>query len=174
MVVYIVRHGEVDNNLLKIYNNEDEDLNFTGISQAKDLRDKIKNLDYDIIISSPLKRAQHTANIININNKKIINDNRLKERDPGSLSGQPLGIINREEYWNYYSTIKYGTSENIQLFFKRIYDFLDDLKFKKYNKVLIVAHNGVSKAFNSYFYGLGDGNFLNIGLNNCEIKEYNL
>jgi len=174
MVVYIVRHGEVDNNLLKIYNNEDEDLNFTGISQAKDLRDKIKNLDYDIIISSPLKRAQHTANIININNKKIIIDNRLKERDPGSLSGQPLGIINREEYWNYYSTIKYGTSENIQLFFKRIYDFLDDLKFKKYNKVLIVAHNGVSKAFNSYFYGLGDGNFLNIGLNNCEIKEYNL
>ena len=140
----------------------------------KDLRDKIKNLDYDIIISSPLKRAQHTANIININNKKIIIDNRLKERDPGSLSGQPLGIINREEYWNYYSTIKYGTSENIQLFFKRIYDFLDDLKFKKYNKVLIVAHNGVSKAFNSYFYGLGDGNFLNIGLNNCEIKEYNL
>lgn len=81
-------------------------------------------------------------------------------------------MTNREEYWNYNTTIKYGTSENIKLFFKRVYNFLDELKTKDYNNVLIVAHSGVSKAFNGYFEGINDGKFLNRGLKNCEIKEY--
>lgn len=172
MKIYLVRHGEVNHNLYKLYNREDEDLNETGIKQAKELREKIKDIEYDFIISSPLSRAKHTANILNIKNKKILIDERLKERDPGSLSGQSIEITNREEYWNYYSTIQYGTSENIKVFFERVYNFIDELKEKDYNNILIVAHSGVSKAFNGYFNGIRDGKFLNRGLKNCEIKEY--
>lgn len=79
---------------------------------------------------------------------------------------------NNDEYWNYNTTIQYGTSENIKLFFERVNDFLDELKTKDYESVLIVAHSGVSKAFSAYFEGIGDGMFLNRGLKNCEIKEY--
>ena len=174
MKLYIVRHGEVNHNLLKTYSNENEDLNNTGIMQAEKLKNKMMNLDYDIIISSPLVRAIHTANIINNNNKDIVIDDRLKERNSGSLNGKSLQTTNRFEYWNYYSKIQYGTSENIQTFFKRVYSFLDDLKFKKYNSVLIVCHSGVSKAIYSYFNGINNEDFLNKGLDNCEIKEYNL
>lgn len=174
MKIYLVRHGEVNHNLYGLYNREDEDLNATGIKQAEELRENIKNIEYDFIISSPLSRARHTANIINIENKNIIIDNRLKERDPGSLSGQPLGVTNREEYWNYYATIQYGTSENIKEFFSRIYNFLDELKTKNHKNILIVAHSGVSKAFSGYFNGIRDGKFLNRGLKNCQIKEYEL
>ena len=70
MKIYIVRHGQVPHNALKMYSNENEDLNETGIKQAEELKMKIKNLNFDIIISSPLIRTIHTANIININNKK--------------------------------------------------------------------------------------------------------
>lgn len=174
MKVYIVRHGEVLHNVLKIYNNENEDLNDNGVKQAKALKSKIKDLEYDMIISSPLIRAKHTSEIINFKNKDILIDNRLEERNPGDLSGQPLEVTNREEYWNYYTEIQYGTSENIQDFFKRVYNFLDDLKIKNYESVLIVAHSGVSKAFSGYFNGIQDGKFLNRGLKNCEIKEYEL
>lgn len=174
MKIYLIRHGEVNHNLHRLYNREDEDLNETGIKQAEELKEKIKNIEYDFIISSPLTRAKHTANIINIENKDIIVDDRLSERDPGSLSGQPIEITNREEYWNYYTTIQYGTSENIKEFFNRVYNFLDELKTKNYKNVLIVAHSGISKAFSSYFNGIGDGKFLNRGLKNCEIKEYEL
>lgn len=128
MKVYIVRHGEVPHNALKQYNNENEDLNENGIRQANELKEKIKNINYDIIISSPLLRAKHTAQIINVNNKKILINDKLKERDPGDLSGKPLTVTNRDEYWNYNTTIRYGTSENIREFFKRIYNFLEDLK----------------------------------------------
>lgn len=174
MKIYLVRHGEVNHNLYGLYNREDEDLNETGIKQAEELRENIKNIKYDFIISSPLSRARHTANIINIENKNIVIDDRLKERDPGSLSGKPLEVTNREEYWNYYTTIQYGTSENITKFFNRVYNFLDELKTKDYKNVLIVAHSGVLKAFSGYFNGIDNGEFLNRGLKNCQIKEYEL
>ena len=172
MKVYIVRHGEVLHNALKIYNNENEDLNENGVKQAEELKYKIKDLEFDVIISSPLIRAKHTAEIINLKNKDILIDNRLEERNPEDLSGQPLEVTNREEYWNYYTEIQYGTSEIIQEFFKRVYNFLDELKIKDYKNVLVVAHSGVSKAFNGYFEGIKNGLFLDRGLKNCEIKKY--
>ena len=170
--IYLVRHGQVNHNLKKIYSNEDEDLNETGIKEAYELREKLENISCDVIISSPLKRALHTANIINTTNKDIIIDERLRERNPGNLSGKPLEVTNREEYWNYYSKIQYGTSENIREFFDRVKDFLDDLKTSEYKSIIIVAHSGISKAFYGYFNGIKDGKFLNLGLNNCEVKEY--
>ncbi|MBS5857993.1 MAG: histidine phosphatase family protein [Clostridia bacterium] len=174
MKIYIVRHGEVPHNVLKQYNNENEDLNENGIRQANELKEKIRNINYDIIISSPLLRAKHTAQIINVNNKEILINDKLKERDPGNLSGKPLTVTNRDEYWNYNTTITYGTSENIRDFFMRVHNFLDDLKKEDYESVLIVAHSGVSKAFNGYFEGIKDGMFLDRGLKNCEIKEYEI
>ena len=174
MKVYIVRHGEVPHNALKQYNNQNEDLTKKGIKQAEELREKIKTINYDIVICAPLVRAKHTAKIINVKEKEMIIDNRLEERNPGSLSGQSLDVTNREEYWNYNTTIKYGTSEDIKLFFDRVYNFLDELKTKNYESVLIVAHSGVSKAFYGYFEGIENGLFLNKGLKNCEIKEYQL
>ena len=173
MKVYIVRHGQVPHNAIKQYNAKDEDLTELGIKQAEKLKEKIKNIHFDMVISSPLIRAKHTAEIIT-NNNNMFFDDRLKERNCGSLSGQPLQVTNREEYWNYYTDIQYGTSENIQEFFKRIYSFLDELKTKDYESVLIVAHSGVSKVFSGYFEGIKDGKFLERGLKNCEIKEYEL
>lgn len=174
MKVYIIRHGQVPHNALKQYNTTDEDLTVLGIKQAEELRDKIKDMKFDIIICSPLNRAKHTAEIININNNKIIYDDRIRERSCGDLSGKPLEVTNREEYWNYYATIQYGTSENIKYFFKRVFEFLDELKTKNYKSVLIVAHSGVSKVFSAYFEGIKDGKFLNRGLKNCEMKVYEL
>lgn len=174
MKIYLVRHGQCDSNLNNIYNYRDEDLNQNGIEQAKNLKEKIKNINYDIVYSSPLLRAKHTAEIININNKRIIIDDRLREREPGNLEGQSMEVTDRDEYWNFYTNIKYGTEERIPELFHRVKEFLDDLKKQGYNSVLIVAHSGVSKAFSAYFEGIGDGLFLNRGLKNCEIKEYEL
>ena len=78
MKVYIIRHGEVPHNALKQYNNENEDLTKKGIKQAEELREKIKTIDYDIIICSPLIRAKHTAKNINVKEKEILIDNRLE------------------------------------------------------------------------------------------------
>lgn len=174
MKIYVVRHGQVDDNARGIYNSPDSDLNEKGIEQALELKELMRAIDYDIVISSSLIRARHTAEIINVLDKEIILSDELKERNAGSLTGMPLSTTNREEYWNYYTELKQGEYEEIKDFFKRIYNFLDKLKEEKYKSVLLVTHSGVSKAINSYFEGIGDGLFLNRGLKNCEIKEYDL
>lgn len=175
MKIYLVRHGQCNSNAIGVYNIIDEDLNETGIKQAEDLREKISTIDYDIVISSPLKRAIHTAQIINVKNKEIIIDNRLEERKHGSLEGKPLDATNRDDYWDYYTNTKYGTEERIPDLCERVKEFLDELKAKSYESVLVVAHSGVSKAFYVYFNGIPeDGKLLNLGLKNTEVKEYDL
>ena len=174
MKIYLVRHGEVISNALKHYNEDSDDLTELGIKQAEELREKIKTIEIDAIFCSPLLRAKHTASIINENHKPIIYDDRIKERNVGDLAGRPLTVTNRDEYWNYNTSLQYGTSENIKLFFKRVYQFLEELKNQPYECILIVAHSGVSKAFNGYFNGIANGKFLNRGLKNCEIKEYEM
>ncbi len=175
MKVYLVRHGECNSNALGIYNYRYEDLNEVGIKQANILSEKIKDIKFDAIFSSLLPRARHTAEILNTKKVDIIIDERLRERESGNLEGKPTSITNREEYWNYYTDINYGNEERIPDLFNRVKEFLDELKEKEYECVLIVAHSGVSKAFYAYFNGIPkDGKFLNLGLKNTEIKEYEL
>lgn len=174
MKIYVVRHGQTNINELGYHGTENDDLTDLGISEAKELANKLKNINFDLIICSPMIRTKHTCEILNVNKIPVIYDDRIKERNAGNLSGKSRENENREEYWNYYSTIQYGTSENIKDFFERVYDFLDELKTKEYKSVLIVTHGGVSKAFNGYFYGIKDGKFLKRGLKNCEIKVYEL
>ena len=65
-----MRYGQFPHNTLKQYSIADEDLTDLGIKQAQDLRDKMNNMKFDIIISSPLNRAKHIAEIIKITNHK--------------------------------------------------------------------------------------------------------
>ncbi|MDR2098496.1 MAG: histidine phosphatase family protein [Rickettsiales bacterium] len=63
--VYFVRHGETDwNRERRLQGRTDVPLNRTGIRQAEELAKIISNLKVGAIISSPLKRAAETAEII--------------------------------------------------------------------------------------------------------------
>lgn len=100
-----------------------------------------------------------------------VSHNVLKQYNTKDEDLTKIGVKQAEKLRD---KIKYGTSEDIKLFFNRVFNFLEELKTKDYKIVLIVAHSGVSKAFSAYFDGLSDGKFLNRGLKNCEIKKYQL
>jgi Fructose-2,6-bisphosphatase len=54
---------------------------------------------------------------------------------------------------------------------QRIYNFLDELK--EDDKIyLLVAHNGIVRSVNSYFYDMTNEEYGNYGIRNCELKEY--
>lgn len=177
MNIYVIRHGRTNNNDLGVFNGRtDEDINDIGIKQAEKARDEIRKIDIDLIICSPMKRTKHTAKIINLNNIPIIYDNRLIERDTGEITLKPYQMIDREEYWNYYST-KYKNVESVPNLLKRVSSCIEEIckKYKDKN-ILIVTHNGVSRAIYAYFNGLPeDGKILKIGnQKNCEIRKYNV
>ncbi len=175
MELYVVRHGQTLSNVEKIYNYVNEDLNQAGIIQAHALKEKIKDITFDAVYSSPLLRARHTARILNDNEDIILYDERLREREHGTLEGKPVTVTNRNDYWNYYKDVKDGNSESVKELFDRVKSFLDELKTKDYQRALIITHNGVARAFHAYFEGIPeDGNMLDLGINNTEVKVYQL
>ncbi len=96
-MIYVVRHGQVPSNVLGIISGcNDESLTEKGIEQAILVRDELKGINFDAVYSSPVIRAVQTAEII-VPDKKIICDERLAERDPGSLLGVPRKMINKDE-----------------------------------------------------------------------------
>ena len=153
MVIYVVRHGQTEWNVLKkMQGSADIPLNERGLEQAKQTRVNLNDCDYDMIFCSPLIRAKQTANIINEDkNLDIVYDERLKERNYGEFEGVSKASFNYNDFWAYNKNIKYIKAENVQDFFNRIYNLLDDLKLKYSDKnILIVCHAGVMKAIECY------------------------
>lgn len=58
-------------------------------------------------------------------------------------------------------------------FCQRIYDLLDDIKTESDKKTyLLVAHNGVARAVQSYFADMTNEEFARFGISNCELRRF--
>ena len=100
MEIYVVRHGRVPSNDLKIIGGRgNEELTEVGIEQAKCVRDKLKDVDFSAIFSSNVRRAVQSAEIINSHGLDINLDERLAEREPGSALGKSRNAIDKT-IWN--------------------------------------------------------------------------
>ncbi len=177
-MIYVTRHGQTDWNLeKKVMGRCDIPLNKNGKEQAKVVRDFLENTPIDKIICSPLFRAKQTALIITEKKQvEVIYDNRLMERDFGELEGLNTKDFDFYGFWNYYQNNHYQNAENIQDFFRRVYECLDDITTTyKEEDILIVAHGGVSIPIDCYFKeNIPTGSFIgkNIVLENCQVKAY--
>lgn len=178
MKIYFVRHGKTEwNKLKKMQGVVDIPLNEEGIEQAYKTKELINNIEFDCAICSPLKRTKQTLDIILENkNIPIIYDERIIERNYGEFEGTTKNVdFDYNEFWNYTKNVKYKQAENIRDFFERIYAFLDDLKTKNYEKVLIVAHGGVSRPLDCYFNGMmSDEKLATFIPENAKVMEYEL
>ena len=62
----LVRHGQTEMNAQGLYFGKlNPPLNDLGINQAYEAKNKLLNIDYDKIYSSPLERAKQTAESCN-------------------------------------------------------------------------------------------------------------
>ncbi len=170
-MLYIVRHGKTDyNNEKKITGRIDISINKEGIDEALKLRDKLQDIKFDCIFTSPLKRTKETAKIIR--DMDVIVDERLIERSNGDLEGKRKDEIDFN--FNDDNLNKYHV-EKIADLRKRVYNFLDEI-LKKYRKknILIVTHGGVCIQIRYYFEGQPkSGNYEDYLIGNCEVLEYN-
>ncbi|MFT3890287.1 MAG: histidine phosphatase family protein [Anaerolineales bacterium] len=66
MKIYFVRHGESEANLLREFSNSGlkHPLTEKGVAQAQELAQKLRRIHFEIIYSSPVLRAQQTAQIV--------------------------------------------------------------------------------------------------------------
>ena len=183
MKFYIIRHGQTNwNRKGKIQGKTDIELNEEGIEQAKETRKILEKYPIDIIVSSPLKRARKTAEIINeVKNVPIIFEKAIEERGFGYFEGKIRKeihdeILDSEILDNYSLNKEYKGVETIQSLCDRVWGLLDLLKTEYIDKnILLVTHGGVTRAINGYFNGANDKGILeDLGLQNCEIRTYEI
>ena len=159
MKIFIVRHGETDSNKARklMGKGVDEPLNIEGIKQAYEFAKKIHKDDFDVIFTSPLKRAKQTADIISKEtNIPIIEKDEIVERDFGSMSGKSwdemIAEIKSEninfkekDFEQKYDYRPYG-GECVEDVKERLLKFITELKTNYSDKkVLVVAHGGIMK-----------------------------
>ncbi len=94
--ICLVRHGQTDWNFQEIIQGrEDIPLNEVGKKQASQSAAALQAEAWDIIISSPLIRAQETAKEIAeaTGLQSILLDERFVERNFGEASGKPVATV---------------------------------------------------------------------------------
>ena len=95
---------------------------------------------------------------------------RLKEQNFGKYESTPR---NGEEFKRAKQDFvcRYEGGESMLQLCQRIYNLLDDIK--KEDKVyLLVAHNGISRAIESYVRDMSNEEFAGFGIKNCELRKY--
>lgn len=172
---YFTRHGQTVWNVEnKICGATDSPLTDLGRTQARELGEKIKQdgLHIDEIIYSPLSRAKDTALLISeITGIPARVEQRLIEQNFGKWESTPRNGSNfKEDKKNFVTS--YGGGESMLRLCQRIYNLIDDIKEEQDKVYLLVAHNGISRAIESYFRDMTNEEFATFGIKNCEIRKY--
>ncbi len=154
-MIYLVRQGETDWNLNKKFNGcTDIKLNQTGIAQAKQQAENLRNADFKACFSSPQTRARQTCEIIC--GEPIILDDRLSEINCGEFEGTYETADSLQLFWQAIKNGDKGT-EKFQVFVNRTLDFCNMImKDHIENNVLIVTHSANARIINYYFKGKPD------------------
>jgi len=154
MKLYLARHAQTNYNVLKLANSDpavDVHLSEEGIKQAENLGELLKEATYDIVYISELPRTRQTAEIINkYHNKELVVDSRISDNKTG-FESQPVSdfvsaVDNAEDPWN----AKFGDGESLNEAAERARNFIDELKTKDYQAVLVVTHGFITQAIFAY------------------------
>ena len=136
-IIYFVHGTTLDNEKHISTGQNPGELSELGIKQSKELRNKINLNEIDFVICSDLKRAVDSANLIFENDKKIIQDSRIRECDYGSLNGSSSDIVLDEEHID----IPFPNGESMKDVEKRLRNFCKFLLDNYDGKTIaLVAH----------------------------------
>ncbi len=161
MRLYIVRHAETELNKKRILQgNSDSPLTEEGIAGAEKVAAALRNIDFDLVISSDLGRAVHTAEIIvQGQDKEIIQNPMVSEMCFGAWQGKMQEEICTDEqvaqnYASYFKApekyVPIRGAERFDQLLHRARIFLDEMVFcaemHPKVKVLLVTHGAFIKA----------------------------
>ena len=172
--VYFVRHGQTVWNVEnKICGATDIELTEYGHQQAIAIGEEIQGIQVDEILYSPLVRASETArHISEITGIPMRMEPRLTEQCFGKWEATPRDSAAFREAKKEFVT-RYEGGESMLHLAQRIYNLLDDIRAESEEKTyLLVAHNGIARVIQSYFYDMSNEEFSDFGVKNCEIRRY--
>jgi len=153
--IYFVRHGQTNHNIQRIFQDDLEHLNKAGVQQAKLVTEKIVSNKAEVVVVSPLLRAQETARIIvDILGCPIETLDAIREMmNPPIIRGKSYDDpIASEAYEQWIRRLlvneTYG-QEDIENFFDlsaRAEKILNTLTSRNEEKIVVVTHSVIIRA----------------------------
>lgn len=184
MEIVFIRHGQTDVNKDNRLQGAliDAELNDAGRDYARKAAENFDENKFDVVYSSPMKRAVETAKIFTKGKKDINLDKRLLEFDFGEWDGMRMEEIG-EKYpdiidpWGKitHDYIKYSkTGESYEAFEKRCSEFLDEM-YKKYpdKNVLVVAHGRLIRMMAAHYLNHGEMDLFET-MDNCALAKFSI
>ncbi len=162
-LLYLMRHGETELNTKGVYYGwTDCGLSEKGVKQAQKVALMLKDIKFDTVISSPLKRAKDTAAIVSkFPPEEIVLDGRLKELNFGSWEGRHYQSIQEwdRENWdlwvNNWKEAAPPGGESFMDMYRRVEESVKEI-LEKYSgqTLLVVTHQGCLRMIMSILLNL--------------------
>lgn len=152
--IYLTRHGETEWNLAhKFQGKLDSPLTEVGKQQAEWLSERLKDVEFTAIYSSPSGRAFKTAEIVRGQREMAIKaKEELMEMSLGTWEGREIKGIeadndpNYDYFWHHPDLYEPTTGEGFQEVIERSYKVLQEIRDSHEGNVLVVSHGIVLKS----------------------------
>ena len=147
MDIILIRHGETEANIKKIFSPLDVKLSPYGKEQILKSKEYVQALDFDKVYVSPLDRAIDTMKLLGLDGQI---EDRIREVGFGILEGKSYVEANGEypvetEKWaNDPMNYAVPGGETLINTYKRVEEFLCEL-IKKDENAILICHEGIIK-----------------------------
>ncbi|HAD14619.1 MAG TPA: histidine phosphatase family protein [Saprospirales bacterium] len=163
MTLYILRHGQTELNRLSIVQGSgvDSDLNDHGYAQAKAFFDTHQHVDFDLVITSKLKRTHQTVQQFIDRNIPWEQTADVNEISWGIHEGKHHSPEQNERYQQMIEAWRSGDldasieqGESARQLFERIERFVEWVKQRPEKKILVATHGRAIRCLITYLKGL--------------------
>lgn len=170
-MIYIIRHGKTELNKAKVLQGRSNfPLNEEGIRQAREAAERLGDVSFSCVFSSPLTRAVQTAEILAPHIKPVI-DERLIEMDYGPYEGADLTHL-PPEILTFFSDFVHNPApdgmEQLSSVVERAGTFLEDIRHLS-GDILISTHAIAMKGILEYLSPESKGGYWSKYIGNCAI-----
>ena len=177
MKITLINCAETEEDFLRhVLGRRNELLNDTGRRQVMRLKNKLRDIKFDIFFSSPLVRSFETAIVLFGDKCEIVPENRITDRDMGELEGRPMDEYNAFQFCDYKKNREDYGIETIHELVSRINDFFDYLKKNYSNKnIVIVTHREIYRVLRHLCLGHDiNRNLLDGKIDCCMMEEFEI
>ena len=184
MKLYFVRHGESEANVQHVISNRESPFGLTerGRGQARTLADRLKDIPFTAIFSSPILRARETAEILSqAFSLEYQVTEALREYDCGILeekADEESWRLHRHYYdeWTLHHnyTNKPEGGESFLEIKDRFLPFIESFKHESDDHILLIGHGGLFHLMLPLVLTNIDNDFVSlhgIGYTECVIAE---
>ena len=170
VVIYLLRHGEVDFPEGVFYGQMDIPLSKTGKKQSRLAAKRLDGLDLDFVVTSDLSRCTYVAESMrSLSRERIRREPALREINFGLWQGLSWKEIDEawpgqmERRMNCLSSFRPPEGESLSDLWKRSRDVFSACLEGRFGKrVAIIAHGGINRVFMCRLLGMDLQNLFSL------------